>query len=620
LKKKRSPLRSIGIGLLALLLLVIYAYGFQVTKVNVQETKSETRRTQLVRIIRALAKPEFIEYDQEELIEETPIYTPCQEEAVPSQTIDTDAPYIIISPTCAEPEGTVMVEGFNFWPDAEGEIYFIATSGAQLGLAKLEANPDGHFVKQLTLPDRPSEELQIIRAIAHHNIGSPHFTNVAVATWGKIIETIFLALLATTFGTAIAVPLSFFAARNLMKELTNPFTGTALTAIFTPFGIAAGALLAVWAGNVSQALIGNTLFAVIGVILGPTITFFGVRWAIPQADEPAPNTTIRISRVVVLLLSAFLAILSLFFLSDLAIAFGNAFAGKAGSFGFLFSFFQDVGDILALVITLLAALAGGGILASLAGRLGLKLSERAAPPVLEVLNPILATIAGALLAALLGTGVNWLYQIEEPISLSAGFSGFLPVAGHAFTFWWPAAVGAVLGLALAIFSRGNKPIPTGMVIYYVSRTIYNVMRSIESLIMVIVFVVWVGIGPFAGVLALATHTIAALAKLYSEQVESILEGPVEAVKATGANQIQTIIYAVIPQVVPPYIAFTIYRWDINVRMSTIIGFAGGGGIGFLLIQNIRLLDYGAASVQMIAIAIVVMAMDYVSAMIRERIV
>jgi phosphonate transport system permease protein len=136
--------------------------------------------------------------------------------------------------------------------------------------------------------------------------------------------------------------------------------------------------------------------------------------------------------------------------------------------------------------------------------------------------------------------------------------------------------------------------------------------------MVIVFAVWVGIGPFAGVLALGLHTVAALAKLYSEQVESIAAGPMEAILATGANRLQMIVYAVIPQIVPPYISFTMYRWDINVRMSTIIGFAGGGGIGFLLQQNINLLNYRAASAQILAIAIVVSLMDYLSSALRQR--
>lgn len=165
---------------------------------------------------------------------------------------------------------------------------------------------------------------------------------------------------------------------------------------------------------------------------------------------------------------------------------------------------------------------------------------------------------------------------------------------------------------------GGNPIT--MAIYYLTRTIFNILRSIEPLIMAIVFVVWVGLGPFAGVLALTVHSIAALSKLYSEAVESIDPGPIEAITATGANRLQSIFYAVIPQIIPPYVGFTVYRWDINVRMSTIIGFVGGGGIGFLLQQWIRLLMYEEAGAAVWAIAVVVWALDYASAIVREKIV
>jgi len=102
-----------------------------------------------------------------------------------------------------------------------------------------------------------------------------------------------------------------------------------------------------------------------------------------------------------------------------------------------------------------------------------------------------------------------------------------------------------------------------MVIYYITRTFLNGLRSIEALVMAIVFVIAVGIGPFAGMMALGLHTIVSLAKLYSEQVESIMAGPLEAIQATGANRLQTIIYAVIPQIVPPYISYTMYRWTLT---------------------------------------------------------
>jgi len=158
--------------------------------------------------------------------------------------------------------------------------------------------------------------------------------------------------------------------------------------------------------------------------------------------------------------------------------------------------------------------------------------------------------------------------------------------------------------------------PTTAVIYYSVRTIFNVLRSVEPLIMAILFAVWVGIGPFAGVLALTVHSIAALGKLFSEQVESIDFGPVEAITATGATPMQVVLFAVVPQVFSQFLALSFYRWDINVRMSTIIGFVGGGGIGFLLQQWINLLQYNQAGTALLAIAVVVTILDMVSAKLR----
>jgi phosphonate transport system permease protein len=162
--------------------------------------------------------------------------------------------------------------------------------------------------------------------------------------------------------------------------------------------------------------------------------------------------------------------------------------------------------------------------------------------------------------------------------------------------------------------------PLTLVIYTITRTILNIVRSIEPLIIAIVFVVIVGLGPFPGVIAMTLHTIAALGKLYSEVIEGIDPGPQEAIRATGGNWAQMVRYAVIPQIVPPFSSFTMYRWDINVRTSTIIGFVGGGGIGFYLYQWIFKGDFRAVGASFIAIAIIVVVLDYVSARIRARLV
>jgi len=162
--------------------------------------------------------------------------------------------------------------------------------------------------------------------------------------------------------------------------------------------------------------------------------------------------------------------------------------------------------------------------------------------------------------------------------------------------------------------------PITLVIYVIVRTVLNVVRSIEALIIAIVFVIIVGLGPFAGVMALVVHSVAALAKLYSEVIEGIDPGPIEAIRATGANWLQMVRFGVIPQIVPPFTAFTIYRWDINVRMSTIVGFVGGGGIGFYLVQWIQINEMRAVGAAFIAIALVVITLDYGSAKIRERLI
>jgi len=158
----------------------------------------------------------------------------------------------------------------------------------------------------------------------------------------------------------------------------------------------------------------------------------------------------------------------------------------------------------------------------------------------------------------------------------------------------------------------------GNTIYYVVRTIATIFRSIEAVVWAIIFSVWVGIGPFAGMLALMIHSVAALTKLYSEQIENIDSGQVEAIKATGASTLQVWIFAVIPQIISPYLAFTIYRWDINVRMATIVGFVGGGGIGLLLLQQQQLLRWHNVGVIIWLIAIVVWIMDMVSGKVREK--
>lgn len=176
--------------------------------------------------------------------------------------------------------------------------------------------------------------------------------------------------------------------------------------------------------------------------------------------------------------------------------------------------------------------------------------------------------------------------------------------------------------ALSFFAAKNLMFSTipGKIVYVLIRTISTIFRSIEAIVWAIIFCVWVGIGPFAGMLALWIHSIASLIKLYSEQIENIDPGPVEAIRATGASTLQVWRYAVAPQIIAPYLAFTIYRWDINIRMATIVGFVGGGGIGLALYQQQQMLAWRNVGLIMWLIALVVWVMDMVSAYIRAKLI
>lgn len=184
------------------------------------------------------------------------------------------------------------------------------------------------------------------------------------------------------------------------------------------------------------------------------------------------------------------------------------------------------------------------------------------------------------------------------------------------------AFSIVIALPLSFLGARNimtgNPITAG--VYVVVRIAFTVIRSIDVLIVVIICAILLGIGNAAGVIALAFHNVGVLGKLYSEAIEGIDPGPIEAITATGANRFQVVWTAVLPQIVNPYISFTIYRLDANVRLAPILGLVGGGGIGLLLFQSINLLHYGAAGLIIFMIVVTVATMDFVSAQIRKRLV
>lgn len=534
-------------------------------------------------------------------------------------------------------------------------------------------------------PDRQESLIRVLRLLADPDIlsvdeetGQYVLSQAARITVERIIETIFMALLASTIGTILAVPISFLAARNLMEYITWPMASISAAIV----ALTAGGWIGAW---IASQISGLTQFASDQPLLGLVVLLVvaGLIWLVSQVGPPLlteerRSTGMRILTGARILLALALIIFELALVAQLGLLTGSWLEDNLGSFGFLGNFIFVLSDLLRLLLPALVGFLAAIVAASYASRFAQEAVISWRGTLARILTALLTALGTAILIFGVTGFLNWLYQFALPnnwISISAvaggimgglvalsvfpqnlqigtGFaarilpagvtlikflilgagsglvifqiSSFLiPLFDQDDTLLFALLVALVGGLPAAIFSLfmiPKHPFSVGFTVYTITRAILNVLRSIEPLIMGIVFVVWVSLGPFAGIMALTLHSIAALGKLFSEQVEGIDEGPVEAITATGAGRLQMVTYAVIPQIIPPFTAFALYRWDINVRMSTIIGFVGGGGIGFVLSQNIQQLRYRQASVMMLAIAIVVATLDYASSKIRSRII
>ncbi len=178
-------------------------------------------------------------------------------------------------------------------------------------------------------------------------------------------------------------------------------------------------------------------------------------------------------------------------------------------------------------------------------------------------------------------------------------------------------VAALLALPLGFLSARNvAPAP----IFYPARALLNFFRSIDTMVYALFFVAAVGLGPFPGVLAVVTYTTMTLAKLYSEAIEGIEPGPVEAITATGAGRLQVLRFGILPQVLPLFASYILYRLETNIRAATILGFVGAGGIGFYIQTYLRMIDYPAASAVLLVLVAMVMGVDFASSRLRARIV
>jgi phosphonate transport system permease protein len=182
---------------------------------------------------------------------------------------------------------------------------------------------------------------------------------------------------------------------------------------------------------------------------------------------------------------------------------------------------------------------------------------------------------------------------------------------------WGTVLAVITAVPLALLASSNI-VPWW--IYQPVRRFMDACRAINEMVFAMLFVVAVGLGPFAGVLALWIHTSGVLAKLFAESVEAIDPQPVEGIRSTGASALHEIVYGVLPQVMPLWISFALYRFESNVRSASVVGMVGAGGIGVVLWEIIRGFQYAETCAVMLMIIVTVSAIDLVSARIRKQLI
>jgi len=182
---------------------------------------------------------------------------------------------------------------------------------------------------------------------------------------------------------------------------------------------------------------------------------------------------------------------------------------------------------------------------------------------------------------------------------------------------WGTLIAILLSVPFALLGAKNTtPHP---IVFHATRLFLNALRAINELVFALIIVAAVGLRPFAGVLAIALHATGMLAKFCAEEIEGVDRGPIEAMQAAGAGRLQVILFGIVPQVIPAFISYSIYRFDVSIRAATILGLVGAGGLGFSLIKTMKLFKYHETATCILVIFAIVLISDWVCARVRARI-
>lgn len=210
--------------------------------------------------------------------------------------------------------------------------------------------------------------------------------------------------------------------------------------------------------------------------------------------------------------------------------------------------------------------------------------------------------------------------LSEAIPPDLSWEVLGPSLDGALVTLWIGLLGTTLSVPLSLVlallaARGTAP--SGWV-YQGARSVLSFLRAVPDVVFALIFVTAVGLGPFPGVLAIVCHNVGVMGKLWAEALEDADPGPPQALRSAGAGRIQVAAHALLPTVTPQFVGLLLYRFDVNVRSSLVLGLVGAGGIGFLINQSIQLFQFDEMLTHILVVLVLIVAVDQLSALVRRR--
>ncbi|HET7375893.1 MAG TPA: phosphonate ABC transporter, permease protein PhnE [Anaerolineae bacterium] len=659
-----------------LALAIVYVLAWQMTDVRLD--RLVTRFSDARTIFTAISQPDLYTRDTTQQTGQVSFWVPCTNppQALPAPSAPN---FVSLDKSCGVAGDTVTLHGENFYPGEVGTLHMYAVGGTNETqifndnkAVQPVVGPDGKFDVTFKItkfaeaegvdPAAPLEKaiaVQFVQPVGpikpsetFYDIILGRTNEVGVFNPSKILETLALGILATIFSTLLAIPLSFLAAHNIMSRVPGGQIVYYVMRIFFNFVRAVdpiiwGLIIISWIGQgpftgVVALTVHST--AALGKLFSEEIEHIDLGPVEAVSATGANLVQVLRYAVVPQIYPPFLAYTLLRWDINMRSATIIGFVAGGGIGAFVVETIRQGGYrqyaaalwVIAIVIMLIDYISGVWRQRILQG--SSKAIESTPRPFYRSLRSLVIIAIGIAvfvyswqltridLGKMFEPSPTFGKVVSDFISIDLSQEVLEPVLKQMLVTIFQALIATTLGGLLAIpFSFLAARNLTGRErgwrgIYFATRSLFNILRSIETLLYVAIFVFWVGIGAFAGSLALAVTTFAFIGKLFSEAIENIDPGPLEAISATGANRLQVIIYGIVPQIIPPFVSYAIYQWDINVRISTVIGFTGGGGIGLLLNTYVGQLQYHKAGVIILFIVLVINAMDLASAKIRERMV